>query len=146
MANPGFRVQLDVNLSGRRGTSRDRTLQLQIGSDQIYQLSYNLDTRQVQHRVGGQVTQNVPLPSNWPETLRRLVQLQGFAQALAGVANYGTPASGSFRVFQPTAGGQLSVTLGPVQFSVQAAASITATEGQPTTAELHVTPQITLTF
>ena len=135
-----------VNLSGPRGTSRDRTLQLQIGSDQIYQLSYNLDTRLVQHLVGGQVTQNVPLPSNWPETLRRLVQLQAFAQALAGVANYGTPASGSFRVFQPTAGGQLSVTLGPVQFSVQAAASITATERQPTTAELHVTPQITLTF
>jgi len=130
-----------VNLSGPRGTSSDKTLQLQVGEDaplqRIFQISYNLDTQQVQVLVGAQATADLTL-------VEHLLKLSGFVQVLAGVAWTGTPASGLFTVVQPSAGGQLTLTWKGVQFAVQVAASVTSVQGQPTTGEINVTPQVTI--
>lgn len=145
-ANPitltaGTNFAWHVNLSGPRGTSSDKSLQLQIGEDaplqRIFQISYNLDNQQVQVVVGGQATGDLTL-------VKDLLKLSGFVQVLAGVAWTGTPASGLFTVVQPSAGGQLTLTWHGVQFAVQAAGSVTGVRGQPTTAEFNVTPQITV--
>jgi hypothetical protein len=121
----------------------DRTLQLQIGEDaplqRIFQISYNRDNGQVQVVVGGQATGDITLVEN-------LLKLSGFVQILAGVAWTGSPASGTFAIVQPSVGGQLTLSFGPVQLAVQAGASITAAQGQPTTLDANITPQATLTF
>jgi Domain of unknown function (DUF4157) len=139
----GTNVAWHVNLTGPRGTSSDKTLQLQVGEDaplqRIFQISYNLDNQQVQVVIGGQATKDVTLVKDW-------LKLSGFVQVLAGVAWTGTPASGMLTVVQPSAGGQLTATWKGVQFAVQAAASVTGVKGQPTTAEINVTPQITIPF
>jgi len=137
----GVNYAWHVNLTGPRSTSKDKTLQLQIGEDaplqRIFQISYNLDTQQVQVVVGGQATADLTL-------VDKLLKLSGFVQVLAGVAWTGTPGSGMFTVVQPSAGGQLTLTWRGVQFAVQVAGSVTAVAGQPTTAEVNVTPQITI--
>jgi hypothetical protein len=137
----GTNMAWHVNLTGPPGGSRDATLQLQIGEDaplqRVFQISYNLNNQQVQAVVGGQATADVTL-------VKELLKLSGFVQVLAGVAWTGTPASGVFTVLQPSAGAQLTLTWRGIQFAVQASASITAAQGQPTTGEVNVTPQVTI--
>jgi Domain of unknown function (DUF4157) len=147
-ANPitltaGTNFAWHVNLSGPRTTSNDKTLQLQVGEDaplqRIFQISYNLNNQQVQVVVGGQATADLDL-------IEHILKLSGFVQVLAGVAWTGTPASGVFTVVQPSVGAQLTLTWHGIQFSVQAAGSVTAVQGQPPTAEFNITPQITIPF
>jgi hypothetical protein len=132
-----------VNLTGPKGTSKDRTFQLQLGSDRIFTISYNVDTKQAEALGGAQATATV----DWLNRLvKHLVRVDAFVQVLVGVAFTGSPASGTMSVFQPSAGGQVTVTEGRVQVSVQAAGSITAVAGSPTTGEVNITPTFTFTF
>jgi hypothetical protein len=76
--------------------------------------------------------------------LTQWLKLSGFVQLLGGVASSGSPASGVLTIMQPSAGAQLTATWRGVQFAVQGAVSITDQTGQPSTAEINLTPQITI--
>src|SRR5262249_51793114 len=119
-----------INLTSPPGASGDATLQLQLGEDaplqRVFQISYNLNTGQVQVVVGGQATADL-------EIVKNLLKLSGFVQILAGVAWTGSPAHGLFSVVQPSAGAQLTLTIRSIQLAVQVAPSVTAVQGQPVT-------------
>jgi len=87
----------------------------------VIQFGYNLTTKQIT-KVSG--VQGALVKSLWDG----LVQVQGFAQAVAGVASSGTSNSGTV---QAQVGIQLLVTLGPVQIGVQGSGGVTYTQGSP---------------
>jgi hypothetical protein len=122
-------------------TSCDATLQLQIGEEaslqRIFQISYNMNTGQVQVVAGGQATADLDIVKN-------VLKLSGFVQIVAGVAWTGNPASGMFSVLQPSAGAQLTLTWRRVQFFAQVAPSVTAVQGQPVTGDINATLGITV--
>src|SRR5262249_41068302 len=124
--------------------SPDRTIQLQISEEarfsRVFQISYNVDTKQSQVLAGVQVT------SPELELIEEILKVSGFAQILAGVAWTGSSASGTF-MLQPTAGVQLQLTWGPVQITAQLGPGFTTVPGQGTTGDINVTPfQVTIPF
>ena len=143
----GFNYAWHLNVSGPKGTSKDRTLQLQFGGDFFVQLSYNLDTNQVQVLGGIQATGEVKIPDWMPDMVKKKVAVSGFVQIAGGVARSGTGASGSSAVLQPSAGSQLDVKVTRwLKLSLQIAGSTTVTTGQPTTVEANITPMVTVQF
>jgi len=135
-----------ANLTGPKGTSKDRAIQLTIGDSRIVQLSYNIDTGQAQVLGGYQLTGDVPLPEGFLKFVNNWVKVQGFLQILAGVAAGGTTPSGSVAIAQPSAGGQVLFGSGNATVSVQVAGSVTAATAGPATAEVNVTPTFTFSF
>lgn len=140
----GVNYAWHVNLSGPPGKSTDSTLFLQLGEEgrfqRVFQISYNVNNQQFQIIGGGQATTGDLV------LVKNLLKLSGFAQIVGGVAATGSPSSGSFLILQPSIGGQATLTFGPVEFSLQVSPSATFGQGQPTTGDINLTPQVLFHF
>ncbi|HKU73690.1 MAG TPA: hypothetical protein VJR02_07210 [Pyrinomonadaceae bacterium] len=104
----------------------------------VFQINYNVNTQTVQFVAGGQVA-----ASGERDLYKDIIKASGFVQVLAGVALTGAPASGALTL-QPAAGGQLTISLGAVQFAVQGAVGLNLTQGSDPTLDLAVVPQIAI--
>jgi hypothetical protein len=119
----------------KSGAPNDWTMQTSIGANYVghkdkasgpelqasYQFSYNATTGQISNVAG---VQGALVKSLWDG----LVQVQGFMQAVAGVASSGKSNSGTV---QAQIGVQLLVTVGPVQIGLQGSGGVTYTDGSP---------------
>lgn len=135
-----------ANLTGAKSNTKDRTVQFSIGDKWMYQVSFNLDMKQPQLVGGYQFTSDNVLPYSLSESIRKIFEIKGFVQLLGGVAATGQPTSGLLVVFQPSAGGQISVTAGNFSAGVQAAGGVTLQQGQRPTADVTVAPGLTWKF
>jgi hypothetical protein len=119
----------------KSGAPNDWTIQTSIGGNYVghkdkasgpefqasYQFSYNATTGQISNVAGAQ---GALVKSLWDG----LVQVQGFMQAVAGVASSGKSNSGTV---QAQVGIQLLVTVGQVQIGIQGSGGVTYTDGSP---------------
>jgi hypothetical protein len=129
---------------GDKPESPDHTIQIQFSEDakvqRVVQISYNIDTKQSQVLVGGQVN------SPELELVDELLKVSAFVQIMAGIAWTGSTAAGTM-ILQPSAGVQLQLSFGPVQITMQAGPGFTIPRGDVTTGDFNVTPfQVTVPF
>lgn len=131
-----------VNLVSQPDSGGDATLQLQISDSgrvqRVFQINYNVTSETVQFVAGGQVA-----ASGERDLFRDIIKVSGFVQVLAGVALTGSPASGALTL-QPATGGQVTLSLGAVQFAVQGAVGLNLTQGSDPTLDFAVVPQIAI--
>lgn len=119
----------------KSGAPNDWTIQTSIGGNYVghkdkasgpelqafYQFSYDATTGQISNVAG---VQGALVKALWDG----MVQVQGFLQAVAGVASSG---KSSFGTVQAQIGIQLLVTVGSVQIGIQGSGGVTYTDDSP---------------
>jgi hypothetical protein len=105
----------------------------------VYQFSVNATTGDVQAMVGAQVQSPTKTlyDGNLSGAVHLAVKANAFIQVIAGITNVGgTAASGSLTL-QVQAGGQVSVTLGPVNVTAQIGPTLTFQQGMSPSLDLN---------